>query len=321
MSNYSARLAPSIVGDLLAQIEGPDGMFALTSSELIFVNDFGMNRINLSSIRRIAKEGNDLVMYGDGGALLRGQISVSDTELRNFFEVVRDRAAGTRMNEARQLIPIDNVSGSTTPPNPANTAANTLSLNKDTSASTSSGSTGLGNPPYMTPPMSPISPGATLPYAEFWARFGALIIDGVITTIITYVALFIFGGGLLGSLGLIFAGLDSNSTELSSAQAAILFSSLFGSFFLLWIGLIAVNWLYHALMESSKTQGTLGKMLVGIKVTDMYGNRIGFGKATGRYFAKSFLSSILLIGYIIAAFSEKRQALHDLLASTLVLKK
>ena len=74
-------------------------------------------------------------------------------------------------------------------------------------------------------------------------------------------------------------------------------------------------------MEASSKQGTLGKMVLGIIVTDEAGNRISFGRATGRYFGKILSSLILLIGYIMIAFTKKKQGLHDLLASTLVVKK
>ena len=84
---------------------------------------------------------------------------------------------------------------------------------------------------------------------------------------------------------------------------------------------IVINWLYYALMESSAKQGTLGKMACGIKVTDMEGKPITFGRASGRFFAKILSGIICAIGYIMAGFTEKKQALHDQIASTLVLRK
>jgi uncharacterized RDD family membrane protein YckC len=59
-------------------------------------------------------------------------------------------------------------------------------------------------------------------------------------------------------------------------------------------------------------------MIFGLKVTDLNGQRISFERATGRHFAKWLSSLILFIGYIMAGFSERKQALHDLLAGTLV---
>jgi uncharacterized RDD family membrane protein YckC len=81
-----------------------------------------------------------------------------------------------------------------------------------------------------------------------------------------------------------------------------------------------ISWLYYALMESSAKQATLGKMAIGIVVTDLDGHRISFGRATGRYFGKILSGLILGIGFLMAAFTEKKQALHDILASTLVVK-
>ncbi len=74
-------------------------------------------------------------------------------------------------------------------------------------------------------------------------------------------------------------------------------------------------------MESSPTQATLGKMALGIKVTDLAGKRVGFGKATGRYFGKIISALILLIGFIMVAFTEKKQGLHDKMAGCLVVNK
>ncbi|MCY7409592.1 MAG: RDD family protein, partial [Chitinophagales bacterium] len=92
-----------------------------------------------------------------------------------------------------------------------------------------------------------------------------------------------------------------------------------------YIGLITsgivLNWLYYAFMESSTKQATLGKMALNIKVTDMQGNRITFLNATGRYFGKIISSLIMGIGYIMAGFTEKKQALHDIVAGTLVVVK
>jgi uncharacterized RDD family membrane protein YckC len=81
---------------------------------------------------------------------------------------------------------------------------------------------------------------------------------------------------------------------------------------------IGAGWLYEALMESSSYQATLGKMIFGMKVTDLYGNRISFGRATGRHFAKILSGLILCIGFIMVGLTERKQGLHDLIAGTLV---
>jgi uncharacterized RDD family membrane protein YckC len=72
-------------------------------------------------------------------------------------------------------------------------------------------------------------------------------------------------------------------------------------------------------MESSSFQATLGKRALGLRVMAINGEAASFGRASARYFAK-ILSSILLIGYIMAAFTEKKQALHDRMAGCLVIR-
>lgn len=94
-----------------------------------------------------------------------------------------------------------------------------------------------------------------------------------------------------------------------------------GSILLLVLIFLTIGWLYYAIMESSTPQGTLGKMAVGIKVIDMQGNRITFARATGRFFGKIISKMILYVGFIMAGFTEKKQALHDIMADCLVVRK
>ena len=82
-----------------------------------------------------------------------------------------------------------------------------------------------------------------------------------------------------------------------------------------------LTWLYYAFMESSKYQATLGKMVLGIIVTDADGKRISFGRAVGRNLAKIVSQIILLIGYFMVAFTKKKQGLHDIMANCLVVVK
>jgi uncharacterized RDD family membrane protein YckC len=99
-------------------------------------------------------------------------------------------------------------------------------------------------------------------------------------------------------------------------------AAMLGVIFVLLPITVVVTWLYFASMESSERQGTLGKMALGLFVTDMHGKRISFARASGRFFAK-FITGLIpfFIGYIMAGFTEKKQALHDMIAGCLVLKK
>jgi uncharacterized RDD family membrane protein YckC len=95
----------------------------------------------------------------------------------------------------------------------------------------------------------------------------------------------------------------------------------FGGLFIVFISIkLFLAFPYFALMESSRWQGTLGKLALGIKVTDLNGERISFGRAIGRYFLKGVSAFLLMLGYLIS-FSDQRQTWHDYTAGTLVLGK
>jgi uncharacterized RDD family membrane protein YckC len=164
-------------------------------------------------------------------------------------------------------------------------------------------------------PVAPIAVALPSPYAGFWLRVVAYIIDSIVLGVI-FGVLFLIGIAIVGvgSLHTMVRGMDSGDAE---PPVAFILMLIFVSF----LGLIA-SWLYHAYLESSPNQGTLGKMALGLIVTDLQGRRISFGHATGRFFAKIITSLIPLgIGYMMAGFTEKKQALHDMIAATLVLRK
>lgn len=142
--------------------------------------------------------------------------------------------------------------------------------------------------------------GEDVEYAGFFTRFAAAFLDGIIMNVIG------FAIGMIAGLLMVPAGIDASA---AGPQALL---NLLGIF---------INWLYMAGFESSASQATPGKMAAGIKVTDLDGRRIGFGRATGRYFGKILSAIILLIGFLMQPFTEKKQALHDILAGTLVVKK
>ena len=136
-------------------------------------------------------------------------------------------------------------------------------------------------------------------YAGFWKRLIAAIIDGVILTIIAQIVFTVVFN----------VNIESLETDNPALLGKInIMSIIFG-------------WLYFALMESSPKQGTLGKMALGIKVTDLNGNKIDFGRATGRHFSKFISAIILFIGFLMIAFTSKKQGLHDIIAGCLVVNK
>jgi uncharacterized RDD family membrane protein YckC len=145
---------------------------------------------------------------------------------------------------------------------------------------------------YHTPVISP-------PYAGFWLRFCAAFVDGIVLWVVQIPIQFALG-------------IDPFDSQKRVAVGIVVFSNLIS---------IVIHWLYKSLQESSSHQATLGKRAVGIIVTDEIGNRISFGRATGRHFAEYLSALILMIGYLMAGWTRRKQALHDMIAGTLVVKK
>jgi uncharacterized RDD family membrane protein YckC len=168
--------------------------------------------------------------------------------------------------------------------------------------------------------MEVISENNTKPrYAGFWLRFLAYIIDSFVISIAGFI---IFVPVILGviSFAVNLEGIDHPKELLTDGNLQRV-GGIIGLLLLAVLFSFVGQWLYYALMESSKYGGTLGKLALGIRVTDMEGNRVSFARATGRYFSRIITNMTMLIGYIIAGFTEKKQALHDLIASCLVIQK
>ena len=91
---------------------------------------------------------------------------------------------------------------------------------------------------------------------------------------------------------------------------------------MLVLALIVINWLYEALMTSSPSGATLGKLALGLRIVRADGVQLSFGRATARHFLKVLITPLvpLAIGYLMAAFTARKRALHDVLADTLVIR-
>ncbi len=156
----------------------------------------------------------------------------------------------------------------------------------------------------------PLPGHARAPYlhAGFWRRFAAYLIDALILGAICTVLYFLFALVVFVPLGIAHAG---NDMDVAVAVLVML----------LWAAVIVVTWLYYALCEASRWQATPGKLALGLQVTDLYGQRIGFGRATGRFFGKLLSRITFYIGYMLAGWTARKQALHDLLAGCCVVSK
>jgi len=134
-------------------------------------------------------------------------------------------------------------------------------------------------------------------YAGFWKRLFAFVIDWLLI------------GLMIAVLGVLVSGSLEFSNMVTQTEG------------ILELAGIILPWLYYAGMESSEHQATLGKLALNIKVTDMAGQRIGFLRATVRHFSKILSGMLFLIGYIMIAFSVRKQGLHDLIAGCLMVNR
>jgi uncharacterized RDD family membrane protein YckC len=164
---------------------------------------------------------------------------------------------------------------------------------------------GVYDQPFAPPAGTPYS-GAPL-YAGFWRRFLAVFIDGIILQVVCFIIVL----PLAFMMGITAAGMGNTDPDVLGAMGGTL------GFFIS----VVIQWFYEAGFLSSARQATPGKMALDIVVTDESYGRISFARATGRHFGKYLSGIILLIGFLIQPFTDKKQALHDMLASTLVVRK
>jgi uncharacterized RDD family membrane protein YckC len=137
----------------------------------------------------------------------------------------------------------------------------------------------------------------TLRYAGFWIRFAAYIIDYIVVSIASWIIMAVFG----------FSAAVMDPTDMNWTLFAVVY-----------VAILATWLIYHVAMETSSTQATLGKMAVGIKIGKANGERLTVLNAVGRFFGKILSALILWIGYIMAGWDPKKQALHDKIANTYV---
>ncbi|MCL2297743.1 MAG: RDD family protein [Proteobacteria bacterium] len=184
------------------------------------------------------------------------------------------------------------------------------------SASLSSGSPSPFSPIAPPPPpvdplpmVAPMSRPAHMIYAGFWYRFLAWLIDIVILGIV------------LGALGTVVMVVSAAFAVRGSDFSASSLALIFGAYGLVVFMNVVASLLYFALSESSRWQATLGKLAIGLKVTDAYGKRLSFLRALARFVSHIVSNLTFGIGYVLNVFTARQQTLHDLIAGTLVVYK
>ena len=162
---------------------------------------------------------------------------------------------------------------------------------------------------------APVVPGMVPMFGGFWRRLGGFVIDavliGVTSQVVTY-ALILLGAVFASAIN---AGSGSNST--SPAAAAIFIMAVF----LPYAVAFGIPILYPAIMHASRVQATVGELALGVKVVDRSGDRIGFGRALGRSAMGLLSGFVCYFGHLVMLFTVNQQALHDLVAGTLVVRK
>lgn len=148
-------------------------------------------------------------------------------------------------------------------------------------------------------------------HAGFWKRVAATLIDLVIMSILAYAL-----GWMPGTVLITEKMARQMATDRTMREAYT-----GGLQAIAYLSFIIVSWLYYVVMESSSKQATVGKLALEIKVTDLNGSRIGFGKANARFFAEILSNLTMGIGYLMVAFTRRKQGLHDLVAGTLVVRR
>jgi uncharacterized RDD family membrane protein YckC len=154
-------------------------------------------------------------------------------------------------------------------------------------------------------------------YAGFWRRAAAYLIDLVILTTVQATLLL----AVLFLMPQAFDSIDLRNAHESSRAFAWDFVALAQNLGNVWLVSAALTWAYYSILESSPARATIGKAALGLFVGDLHGDPISFLRASMRYWLKVFSSLLLMTGWLMAAFTPRKQALHDLLAGTLVLRK
>ncbi len=343
---------------VLALVEATDAGLICTENEVLFLNAGGLQRAPLSEITKVSRDGPDLVLAGANQTFVRGSISVDKLTLANFFSEVKQAVAVAR---AKREVLLDT---SVPTGNPTQSVAISSAEMDEPSLGRSQVAPMFAPMPTMPLLAEPLPDRsvASLPRlseaprlsaareqvqfvpASFWWRTLAWLIDTVLLSVVGIVLLLMFGGSSL------LAILSAANGENSTTQLGAALIGLFGAY-LLWALVVTIaSWLYYALLESGERQGTLGKMACGLFVSNLSGERISFGQASGRYWSKvgvaiaigvvfgiiispfgtesaigrllNFASSLAVIyTYAMVFFTPRKQTLYDQITSTLVWKR
>jgi uncharacterized RDD family membrane protein YckC len=161
-------------------------------------------------------------------------------------------------------------------------------------------------PPEVIPAIPELTKLPPRPaFAGFWLRAVAYLIDNILMSVLFALVASFHPYTFLKSP-------DAASISLAAPP------QLTPIAIALWI---IVSWFYFTMFEASTWRATPGKRILRLYVADLSGKRVTFVRAAARNLARSISNLTFLVGYLVAGFTEKKQALHDILASCLVLRR
>jgi len=155
-------------------------------------------------------------------------------------------------------------------------------------------------------------------YGGFWVRVVAYFIDSIIIFVLIGVLYFALTAVGFIDFAAISALVDESAYRAGAEPGPAAVMEATRQFGVLYLGMFLIAWLYDALLTSSPMQATPGKMVFGLRVATADGEPIGFGRATGRFFGKIVSGMIFNLGYLMVAFTSRKQGLHDVIANTVV---
>jgi uncharacterized RDD family membrane protein YckC len=309
VNDWNAVLNLELMDTVVANVSAEDGAFACTDAELLYANAAGVQRAQLAQIAKVNREGSDIVISSADGVLIRGPVSADQESLVAFFDAVKtttSKAKAVKPSSPAQVVskpveaaPVSSFAMDTPATSSHSTFTPATSSFPDAKATSSVPAKPVsslqadvqasGRPVAQ---MSPVAGGVKdgrlpLEYAGFWVRTVAFIIDSVVV----YVA---------QTLLQIALGLQNPTSFEEMRQFSSLDSRIVTGWVLFTLLALLWQWLYYAFMEASSRQGTLGKMAMGLAVTDLEGRRLNFARASGRFLGKGVANVlagvILLIG-------------------------
>ena len=313
VNDWNAVLKLELADAVLANVSAEDGAFACTDTELLYANQAGVQRAALAQIAKVNREGSDIVISSTDGVLIRGPVGADQESLVAFFDAVKTATSKAKaikpsspapvvsnpvVSNPVEAVPVSSFAMDTPATSSHSTFTPATSGFPDAKTTSSVPAQAAPNPQVAGRPaapaarMGPVVGASTdrlpLEYAGFWVRTVAFIIDSVVV----YVAQTLLQVAL-GLQAVAFTDLESMRQYIGDARVVTGWA-LFTLLAILW------QWLYYAFMEASSRQGTLGKMALGLAVTDLEGRKLSFARASGRFLGKGVANAlagvVLLVG-------------------------